>query len=154
TLTRTTPAVQKRARGIEFEDLRRAETAFAGPRLQRRPFFVVLKRFGSAIGDPDVILGIDGDAGHRPERPVFFDRKRLRPKRIDVESRRLSSPSLRGHVLRKQGPAACCDRQCECGRTEINETPPLHTPPPKLARLRLRNGGGLRLARTLYCWPR
>jgi hypothetical protein len=130
-----TPAIEQRACGIELEDLRRSKAALAGPRRQRRALFVVLERFCPAITDPDVILGINGDAGYGTERPVFFDWKRLRPQRLDIESRRLSSPSLRGHILRQQRkPSACCDRQCECGRTELNETPSLHTPPPNVER--------------------
>ena len=37
------------------------------------------------MDDPDVILRVGGDTRDRSENPMFRDRKRLRPERIDLE---------------------------------------------------------------------
>ena len=49
------------------------------------------ERVGAAMDDPDVILGVDRNAGDRSEHPVV--RQRLRPERIDLEARRGAWPS-------------------------------------------------------------
>src|SRR5262249_30184919 len=78
-LAPTTPARPPPSGRIELEDFRCAQAALACPRCQLRPFFVVLQRIHATIADPDVILGIDSDAGYGSQRPVFLHRKRLRP---------------------------------------------------------------------------
>src|SRR4051794_4893995 len=82
------PAVEERAGGVELENLRRGKAARAGPRLQRRSLFVGLQRIDAAMHDPDVILGVDRDAGHRAENPRLLLRKWFGPERIDLDRRR------------------------------------------------------------------
>src|SRR5262249_44778161 len=83
------PAREQRAGGVELENLRRGEAARARPRRERRPLLVVLQRIDAAMHDPDVILRIGRDAGHRSENPVLLDRKRFRPENFNFMLRRL-----------------------------------------------------------------
>src|SRR5207247_9301287 len=79
------PARDEVTRSIELEHLRRRKAARARPRLQRRSLLARLQRLDAAMDDPDVILRVGGDTRDRSEDPMFRDRKRLRPERIDLE---------------------------------------------------------------------
>ena len=74
---RAAPRRDERAVGVEFEHRRRgAPDRSRLVRLQRR----------RAMGDPDVVARIDGDADDRADDPVV--RQRLRPGGIDAEKGR------------------------------------------------------------------
>jgi len=84
--TRTAPVTDQFARLIEFEHWRSGDTALRDGWIAGSVMFPCLQRPGT-VNDPDMILGIDGDADGLPENPVI--RKRFGPQRIDFEPRRL-----------------------------------------------------------------
>ena len=121
------PVRDQRAGRVELENLRRGEAARARPRLERRTLFVGLQRIDAAMHDPDVILRVDGDAGHRAENPRVLLRERFRPERIDLDRRRRGL-RLRGERHERGRTDARCGQEREQAPTNANST--LHATSP------------------------
>ncbi len=72
TFARSAPVVQEIALRIEFEDRWSAGAAFAGLQLER--LFIVGKRRGAAMDDPDVVVWFDENANRHSQNPVVRHR--------------------------------------------------------------------------------
>jgi hypothetical protein len=103
-LARSTPVRDEHALLIELEDEWCGLTAQAGRwGIEHHPLLVGLERVGAAMDDPEMVLGVDGDAGHGSENPRLV-RERARPPRIDLIAGSTAT-SLRRHVVLKGGHA-------------------------------------------------
>src|SRR5262249_56973748 len=74
-LARSAPGGQEISLGIKLQRRRRGFAAFGRRRVLHRALFVINQRTG-AMHKPDVVVGIDCDAGHLTENPVLGQRVR------------------------------------------------------------------------------
>ena len=78
------------------------------------------------MNDPNVILSVDRDAGHRSEDRMI--RKRLWPQGLYFEAWSLGGvPSLRCGFNRCKQSGNKCDQQCDRGRTDTEIPFQVHT---------------------------
>jgi hypothetical protein len=129
-LSRATPGFDEISGRIEREHRRRSAATFAYLELQR--LFVIVERGRTAMNDPDIVLIVHPDPDGRSEQPVI--RQRLRPKRVDLERRRLDSAPLRIHpALQYRLPYRKREDKRENSRANVKVTPVLgasHDSPP------------------------
>ena len=90
--------------GVELHDWRRRPAAFRWRRIKRQRLFVVGQRV-RALNDPDMVLGIYGNAGGLSDDPVVG--QRLGPCSVDRESRNVLGASHN----RRQREGNECDIQ-------------------------------------------
>jgi len=129
-LSRATPGFDEISGRIEREHRRRSAATLAYLELER--LFVVGERGGAAMNDPDIVLIVDPNPDGRSEQPVI--RQRLRPKRVDLERRRLDGAPLRIHRTLQYGLAyRKREDKRENSRADVEVTPVLgasHDSPP------------------------